>query len=133
MPFVSAAEAPNAHLVEVPFDGPIPADGVHRLPLVGTPSMRHVLLEFPPGFATTPHRHPGAGESFLILGGSGWFTIDGERYEALPGRLLWAPTDEVHAIEAGPDGLRFMASVGPNEDRPDEEILVTEGTGGSAG
>ena len=47
MPFVSAAEAPNAHLVEVPFDGPIPADGVHRLPLVGTPSMRHVLLEFP--------------------------------------------------------------------------------------
>ena len=60
--------------------------------------------------------------------GSGWFTIDGERCEALPGRLLWAPNDEVHAIEAGPDGLRFMASVGPNEDRPDEEIQVTDGS-----
>jgi quercetin dioxygenase-like cupin family protein len=130
MPFVSAAEAPNAHLVEVPFDGPVPAQGVDRRPLVGTPSMRHVLLAFAPGFRTIPHRHPGAGESFLILGGSGWFTIGGERLEARPGRLLWAPTNEVHAIEAGPEGLRFMASVGPNEDRPDEEIPVPGETAG---
>src|SRR5262245_44584425 len=126
MPFVSAADAPNAHLVVVPFDDPIPAEGIDRQPLVGTPSMRHVMLAFAPNFKTIPHRHPGAGESFLILAGSGWFTIAGERYEALPGRLLWAPTDEVHAIEAGPEGLRFMASVGPNEDRPDEEVLVTD-------
>ena len=127
MPFVASEDALNARLTKVPLD-PIPdrAD-LRRVPLIGSPSMRLVLIEMPAGFRTIPHRHPGAGESFFVLTGSGTFTIgDAEPLAVVPGDLLFARVDEVHAIEAGPSGLRFLAGVGPNEDRPDEEILVRD-------
>ncbi len=125
MPFVASAEALNARLTRVPFDEPLTHEGLYRVPLFGSPAMRLVLLEFPAGFRTIPHRHPNAHEWFLVVGGSGQFMIgDGAPTPVGPGDLLLAQIDEVHAIEAGPAGLRFLAGVGPNEDRRDEEINV---------
>lgn len=125
MPFVASAEALNARLTRVPFDEPLAHPDLYRVPLFGSPAMRLILLEFPAGYRTVPHRHPGAHEWFLVVGGSGVFTIgDSGPTPVGPGDLLLAQIDEVHAIEAGPAGLRFLAGVGPNEDRPDEAIDV---------
>jgi quercetin dioxygenase-like cupin family protein len=127
MPFVSPADAANARLTNVPIDGPATA-GFERLPLVASSSVRLVLIEMPAGFATIPHRHPGATESFFVLSGSGRFVIgDSGPIPVAAGDLLHAQVDEVHGIEAGDAGLRFIACVGPNEDRPDEEVAVPGG------
>ena len=130
MPFVPAADAANARLTRIPDDRLDGRTELHRQPLIASPASRLVLLEMPPGFATIPHRHPGAGESFYILTGSGRFTIGDEDFEVSPGDLLFAAVDEVHAIEAGEEGLRFLAGVAPNEDRLDEEVLIPP-TGGA--
>lgn len=125
MPFVASNEALNARLTRVPLDAPAPMDALRRVPLVASGSMRLVLIEMPPAYRTIPHRHPGAAELFYVLSGAGTFTIgDGGPTSVGPGDLLLAAVDEVHSIEAGPAGLRFLAGVGPNEDRPDEEVNV---------
>ncbi len=127
MPFVAAADAPNARRINVPIDARPSGDGFERFPLVASPSVRLVLIELAAGFRTVPHRHPGATESFYVLSGSGTFRIgDSGPIAVAPGDLLHALVDEVHAIEAGDAGLRFIACVGPNEDRPDEAIDVVE-------
>jgi quercetin dioxygenase-like cupin family protein len=126
VPFVSPADAPNARLISVPIDAPAQT-GFVRTPLVGSDAVRLVLIEMPAGFSTVPHRHPGATESFYILSGSGTFVIgDSGRIAVGAGDLLHAQVDEIHAIAAGDAGLRFIACVGPNEDRPDEEVAVPD-------
>lgn len=125
MPFVATADARNARLTKVPTDRLSDRAALRRVPLIASDSMRLVLLEMPAGYKTIPHRHPRAGEYFFILTGSGVFTIDdGQSIAVVPGDLLYARLDEVHEIESGESGLRFLAGLGPNEDRPDEEILV---------
>ncbi len=91
-------------------------------------SVRLVLIEMSAGFRTIPHRHPGATESFFVLIGFGHASGIGDSgpIAVVAGDLLHAVVDEVHAIEAGDDGLRFIACVGPNEDRPDETIDVLD-------
>jgi quercetin dioxygenase-like cupin family protein len=127
VPFVSPADAPNARVARVPIDAAAAAEFA-RTPLIGSPSVRLVLIEMPAGFGTMAHRHPAATESFFILSGSGRFVIgDSGPIAVVAGDLLHAEVDEVHAIEAGADGLRFIACVGPNEDRPDEEVAVPDG------
>lgn len=114
MPFVDPTSAPHTRL-----------SAFGRLPLVASESVRLVLIEMPAKFRTISHRHPGATESFFILTGSGTFTIGGSGPIAVaPGDLLYAVLDEVDTLEAGDAGLRFVACVGPNEDRPDEEVQV---------
>ena len=126
MPFVPPADALNARVTKVP-SGALEHEGLYRVPLVASDAMRLILLEMPAGYRTIPHRHPGAGELFYILSGSATFTIgDAEPIAAAAGDLLFARVDEVHTIEAGSSGLRFLAGVGPNEDRPDEEVLVPD-------
>ena len=126
MPFVSPADAPNARIVTLPVDRPATVEFA-RAPLVASSSVRLVLIEMPAGFTTIPHRHPGATESFYILSGSGTFVIgDSGPMPVAAGDLLHAQVDEVHGIAAGGDGLRFIACVGPNEDRADEEVAATD-------
>jgi quercetin dioxygenase-like cupin family protein len=96
-----------------------------RTALVGTPGLRVVLLNWPPGFATVPHLHPGAEEIFLVLDGQACFTI-GERPERTvgPGELMLAQRGERHSIrvpERGPD-LVLLAAVAPNQDVSNETI-----------
>lgn len=127
MPFVATADARNARLTKVPVDRLQDRATLNRVPLIASDSMRLVLLEMPSGHKTIPHRHPRASEYFFILAGAGVFKIgDGQPIVVVPGDLLYAQTDEVHAIEAGDSGLRFLAGLGPNEDQPDEEILARQ-------
>ena len=101
MPFVPAADAANARLTRIPYDRPDGPDRVHRPPLLASPAIAPRPARDAAGLRDDPHRHPGAGESFYILTGSGRFTIGDERSRSSPGRPAVRAGDEVHAIEAG--------------------------------
>ncbi len=121
VPSGAGLDLPSVDLAEVTAKaGPAP----WREMLVGTDGLRVVLLRWPPGFATVPHVHPHAEEIFLVLEGRAVFAIgDAPELEAGPGTFLFAPRGVLHAIRvpAG-DDLVLLASVAPNEDRPDETI-----------
>ena len=126
MPFVAEADAINASRIHVEFD-PIAGDtGLVRQRLLASDTLRVVHLGFEAGLATIPHYHPGAGEFFYVLWGTGRFVIGDEDLVAVPGDLLYAAPGIIHQIIAGDDGLRFLAGVSPNEDRADEEVQVPE-------
>ncbi len=124
MPFVAEGGS-----IELPFLDLGPLAGEHGPPpwracLVGTPALRVLLLCWPGGFATVPHVHPAAEEIFLVIGGRALFTIGDEpEREVGPGAFMFARRGIRHAIRV-PDGepLLLLASVAPNEDRPDETV-----------
>ena len=125
MPFVSEGEVMGR--LSVDLDGLAAEMGPPpwRAALVGTSGLRVVLLHWPPGFATVPHLHPRAEETFEVLRGRALFTIgDAPELLAAPGSFLLAPRGIRHAIRVPDDGgpLLLLAAVAPNEDGPDETI-----------
>jgi quercetin dioxygenase-like cupin family protein len=125
VPFVSAAEALNLAFVDL--EEIIRGSGVPpwRRCLVGTPGLRVVLLNWPPGFSTVPHVHPAAEEIFSIVAGRALFTIGDEpEREVGPGSFLLAERGVRHLIRvpAGGEPLLLLASVAPNEDWAQETI-----------
>ncbi len=124
MPFVAGDQALDRPFVDLELlaaeQGPPP----WRICLVGTPGLRVVLLHWPAGLATVPHRHPHAEETFEVLRGRAAFTI-GDAPERIvgPGTFVLAPRGVRHAIRVPEDEpLLMLAAVAPNEDRPDETI-----------
>ena len=125
MPYLDAADAINARTIRVSDAPPEPGEPWSRLPLIGGPTLRLVQLTMPPGTFTIPHYHPRAAEFFLIQSGSGELWIgEGGPIPAAPGDLLYAAIGVIHGIVAGPDGMRFLAGMGPNDDLPDEQVEV---------
>jgi mannose-6-phosphate isomerase-like protein (cupin superfamily) len=62
-----------------------------------------------------------------VLDGRAAFVIGSERHEARAGTLLEAPPGTPHTIEVeGTNDLVFLATVMPNEDRPDETIELAD-------
>lgn len=95
-----------------------------RVALTGTPRLRAVVVRWPPGYATVPHRHPRADEIFLVLEGSAGFTLDDEPERTIDrGGFVHAGPGVLHAIRVlGDEALTMVAAVGPNEDATDETI-----------
>lgn len=124
MPFVPDRDAlarPDADLLALAAEhGP----GPWRIALAGDPGVRAVLLGWPPGFRTIPHRHPGASELFAVQAGRIGFRLDDlAEIELLPGSFLVARPGELHGLRVlGDDPAVLLAIVGPNEDRPDEQV-----------
>lgn len=124
MPHVAEGEALDRPFVDLDALagelGPAP----WRACLVGTPGMRVVLLHWAPGFATVPHVHPAAEETFQVLRGRASFTIGDEpEREVAPGEFVLAGRGVPHAIRV-PAGepVLLLAAVAPNDDRPDETV-----------
>lgn len=124
MPFVSPEEARNAVLVDLLEEAVGRGAGTWRSALVGDPTIRAVLLNFPPGFRTVPHQHPRATELFLVQSGRLGFRLDGEpEIEAGPGSFLTALPGQMHGLRTvGTEDVRLVAIVGPNLDEPDEAV-----------
>jgi quercetin dioxygenase-like cupin family protein len=124
MPFVPDRDAvarPTADLLALAGShGP----GPWRIALAGDPGVRAVLLGWPPGFRTIPHRHPGASELFAVQAGRlGFRLADLAEIELTPGSFLVARPGELHALRVlGDEPAVLLAIVGPNEDRPDEQV-----------
>jgi len=125
MPYIDAADAINALSIRVDSREIAPGAPWERLPLIGGPTMRLVQLTMPPHARTIPHYHPRAAEFFLIQAGAGELWIgDGGPIPAAPDDLLYAAIGVVHAIVAGPSGMRLLAGMGPNDDLPNEQVEV---------
>jgi quercetin dioxygenase-like cupin family protein len=123
MPYVPPSEALNVVSTDLTVlageQGPAP----WRMPLVGAGQVRQVLIAYPPGFVSVPHHHPNAVETFLVLDGDATFTIGDQVCPAVRSTLLWSPAGVQHTIEVtGMRDLVFLASISPNEDRPDETL-----------
>ena len=91
-----------------------------REPLIATPAFRQLLLYWTPGEQLTPHWHPRASESFLVLEGSGTSKIgDAPPIEVQPGNCLLAQPGVPHEITvSATEPLLILATVAPNE--PDD-------------
>lgn len=128
MPHVAAHEVVD--LSGAPLDeladrhGPPP----FRVPLIASPAIRVVLLGWPAGYATVPHRHPRAEEMFHVLRGHAVFTFAGEpERTGEPGSLLVAPRDVAHAIRVvGDEPFVMLIAVAPNEEASDETIELAD-------
>ena len=125
MPYVPAKEGLNEAFLDLDAHRLPMAEAPWRVGLTGTPGLRVVLLGWPPGFATVPHRHPRADEIFLVVEGRARFAIGDEPERSVgPGELAFARRGERHAIRVPGDGpgLVLLAAVAPNEDLPDETV-----------
>ena len=126
MPYVPPAEALGERRTDLEAVARQMGDPPWRVALIGTPALRVVLVRWPAGFATVPHRHPHADEIFQVVHGRAVFTFGDtdEEVSAGPGELLHAAVGVRHAIRVPADGgpLTLLAAVAPNEDRPDEAI-----------
>jgi quercetin dioxygenase-like cupin family protein len=124
VPYVPEADAiarPDADLVALARDhGP----GPWRISLVGDDGVRAVLLGWPAGFRTIPHRHPRASELFQVQSGRIGFRLDDRPEVTLaPGSFLVARPGELHGLRVlGADPAVLVAVVAPNEDRFDEAV-----------
>lgn len=71
--------------------------------------LRHVQLR-PGSLSCPPHVHMAEEECFYVLGGSGTAWIGDAREPLRAGSfLLRPPGSEAHALEAGPEGLEYLA------------------------
>jgi quercetin dioxygenase-like cupin family protein len=124
MPFVAPDEARNTPFLDLESVAGEAGPPPWRICLVGTPALRVVLLHWPVGYSTVPHRHPVAEEIFQVVRGRAAFTIGDEpEREVGPGEFMLAKRGVRHVIRvAGDAPLTLMAAVAPNEDRVDETI-----------
>ena len=70
-------------------------------------SVSFFVIDLPAGEGPSPHTHPYE-ETFVILGGSATFTVDGETVEAGAGTIVVVPPSTVHTFKTGRDGMRSV-------------------------
>jgi mannose-6-phosphate isomerase-like protein (cupin superfamily) len=89
---------------------------------LGIESFGVQVLTFPAGFADYPehdHAEDGQEELYVVLEGTGEFTIDGESVPVDPSQVLRVAPGARRKLTPGPDGVRFLA-VGCSSDQPYE-------------
>lgn len=52
-----------------------------------------------PGQVQLAHEHAGADKVYLVMEGTGWFTVGEETREAGAGEVVWAPAGVPHGVE----------------------------------
>jgi quercetin dioxygenase-like cupin family protein len=67
------------------------------------------------------HRHTDAEEVYVILAGSGTIKLDEDLLEVRPLDAIRVAPEVARALEAGPDGLEFLA-VGPRHEGDGEPV-----------
>lgn len=82
-------------------------DGPQPQILVENEKLKVIVAALKPGQQIPPH--PEAMAVYHILEGSGWFTVDDDRYSVGPGAVIITPEGASRGIEAGTP-LVFMAT-----------------------
>jgi uncharacterized cupin superfamily protein len=72
------------------------------------------------------HWHRGEEEGFLVLGGSGWLDLGGERYRVVAGDFLAKPEGPRYAHQFVNDGESDLRILSIGERRPDDVIEYPE-------
>src|SRR3954468_20063082 len=68
------------------------------------------------------HRHSEQEEIYVVIGGSGRIKGDDDVVERGAWAPARAPPAAMHPLEAGPDGLEYLAIGAPNTDNKDVEM-----------
>ena len=67
-----------------------------------------------PGQIQTVHDHAGADKMYVVLEGSGQFTVGQDSHAARSGDVVWAPAGVPHGVENnGKDRLVLLVGIGP--------------------
>lgn len=67
-----------------------------------------------PGQIQPVHTHVGQDKFYLVQEGRGRFTVGGERFEAGPGEVVWAPSGVDHGVENRSDErLTLLVGIAP--------------------
>jgi mannose-6-phosphate isomerase-like protein (cupin superfamily) len=85
------------------------------------------VIQMPPRYEEYPehdHAESGQEEVYVVLSGSGWMEIDGERVEMDPETLIRVGPDVRRKVHAGPQGIRMLVVGGC----PGEAYKVAAGT-----
>jgi mannose-6-phosphate isomerase-like protein (cupin superfamily) len=73
------------------------------------------IIQLPPDYADYPeHDHADSAqeEVFVVLSGSGWMDVEGERVELDPETLVRVGAETKRKVYAGPQGLRMLVTGG---------------------
>ena len=73
--------------------------------------------------SSSAHTHDVQEEAYVILDGSGRVRIDDEVVDVRRWDLVRVAPGVVRALEAGPDGLEFLAIGGPRPDEGDGRLV----------
>jgi len=77
-----------------------------------------------PGFRIPfGHKHAAQEEIYVVLSGSATAKLDDETIELEPLDALRVDPETMRGIEAGPDGVEFIAVGGPVGERNDAELV----------
>jgi mannose-6-phosphate isomerase-like protein (cupin superfamily) len=69
------------------------------------------VIQMPPDYGDYPehdHAESGQEELYVILGGSGWMDVEGERVELEPETFVRVAAEPRRKVFAGPEGLRML-------------------------
>jgi len=69
------------------------------------------VIQMPPVYDEYPehdHAESGQEEVFVVLSGSGWMEIEGERVEMDPETLIRVGPETKRKVHAGPQGIRML-------------------------
>src|SRR5579884_1862961 len=89
------------------------------------------VIQLPPGNEAYPehdHAETGQEELYVVIGGSGWLDIEGERVDLDAETLVRVGADVKRKAHAGPEGLRMLV-VGGTPGKAYEVNPATELTG----
>ncbi len=82
---------------------------------------------YAPGYRSgRGHKHGQQEEAYVVLSGSGRMLLDGEVRELRQWDAVRVAPEVVRALEAGPDGLEFLAVGGPRPEEGDGEMGEVE-------
>ena len=59
--------------------------------------------KFRAGLIGPPHKHEEKEQVYLMMSGSGWVTVDGEKRAVSKGDIIYVPANAVHQTIASPD------------------------------
>jgi quercetin dioxygenase-like cupin family protein len=59
--------------------------------------------KFRAGLVGPPHKHEEKEQVYLMMSGSGWVTVDGEKLPVKQGDVIYVPANAVHQTIASPD------------------------------
>jgi len=77
----------------------------------GRLSLHHVRVD--PGCSIGDHAHAGQVEIHDVLAGTGSCTLEGAVISYAPGSMAIMPSDKVHRVDAGVQGLFLLATFSP--------------------
>lgn len=130
------ADWAKANFDELPDSSPDGVDIQWRFArkILGSPELGVSRFTYEPG-ARMPwaHRHREQEEAYVVLGGSGRASLDGELVELAPFDVLRVAPVVVRSFEAGPDGLDLICIGGRQPGGRGDSERFDDPFGGDAG